>query len=47
MGNFVEAFLQGQNGGNKGLNCGIPAINQAINGIQRKTIAGFAAPPKV
>lgn len=47
MGNFIEAFLQGQRGMNKGLNCGIPAINQAINGIQRKNIVGFAAPPKV
>lgn len=45
--NFKIAFQRGKEGRNKGLNTGIPVVNQAINGIQQGNIYGLAAPPKV
>jgi len=44
--NFVKTFLDGKAGKNMGLPTGIPALDQAINGIQRKTSIGIAAAPK-
>lgn len=45
--NFVEVFKQGKEGKNFGLTTGIPQLDQAINGIQKKTSIGVAASPKV
>lgn len=45
--NFVKAFKQGKEGRNFGLTTGIPQLDQAINGIQRKTTISVAAAPKV
>ena len=45
--NFVKAFKQGKEGKNFGLTTGLPQLDQAINGIQRKTTISVAAAPKV
>lgn len=45
--NFVEVFKQGKRGMNMGLSTGIPQLDQAINGIQRKYTYSIAASPKV
>lgn len=45
--NFVKAFKQGKEGRNFGLTTGIPQLDQAINGVQRKTTISVAAAPKV
>lgn len=47
MSNFVETFKAGKLGKNFGLPTGIPALDEAINGIQRKHSYGLAAAPKV
>lgn len=47
MSNFVETFKQGLAGLNFGLSTGIPALDEAINGLQRKTSIGLVAAPKV
>lgn len=46
--NFVEEFMKGQSGGNKGipLGKGFEAISKAINGIQKARIYAFAGGPK-
>lgn len=45
--NFIETYKLGKEGRNFGLDTGIPALNKAINGLQRKLSIGLAAPPKV
>ena len=45
--NFVSAFKQGKEGQNFGLTTGLPALDRAINGLQRKMSIGLAAAPKV
>lgn len=47
--NFIEEFLKGQKGGNKGLFMGegLNRISKAINGIQRGKLFGIAAAAKV
>lgn len=45
--NFVETFIKGKTGINKGLTTGILQIDKSIDGIQKKSIYGVAAPPKV
>jgi hypothetical protein len=45
--NFIDTFIQGQTGFNQGLDMGIPSLNRAINGLQRKSTIGIAAAPKV
>ncbi len=47
MSNFKTTFLRGKNGENFGLSTGIPALNRAINGLQKKCSIGIAAAPKV
>lgn len=47
MSNFITAFKKGQRGENKGLNMGIPGLNRATNGINRKRIYTIASAPKV
>lgn len=47
MGNFIDTFKQGKAGLNKGLTTGIPSLDKAINGIQKKSTVGIAAAPKV
>lgn len=47
MSNFIETFKQGKSGKNFGLSTGIPALDKAINGIQRKATIGIASAPKV
>lgn len=47
MSNFVEAFSDGKKGLNLGLTTGIPALDYAINGIQKKNLYGLAAAQKV
>lgn len=44
--NFVKAFKDGKAGFNKGQTTGIPALDRAINGIQKKTSIGICAAPK-
>lgn len=44
--NFIETFKAGQLGRNFGLSTGIPALDRAINGIQKATSIGLVAPPK-
>lgn len=46
MGNFIETYKQGKAGRSSGLTTGIPALDLAINGIQKKTSIGVAAAPK-
>ena len=49
MSNFIEEFIKGKKGGNKGISLG-PGLNnitKAINGIQRGMMYGIAAAPKV
>lgn len=45
--NFVSTFQQGKEGKNFGLSTGLPGLDQAINGLQRKTTISIAAAPKV
>lgn len=45
--NFVEVFKQGKEGKNSGLTTGLPQLDQAIYGIQRKSTYSIAASPKV
>jgi hypothetical protein len=45
--NFKHAFSQGKQGRNFGLPTGFPPLDRAIDGIQRKSIYGIAAAPKV
>lgn len=45
--NFVEAFVKGQSGTNVGLPTGLPSLDNAINGLQQKTMIGLASPPKI
>lgn len=47
MSNFIETYKQGKLGKNFGLDTGLPALNRAINGLQKKTSIGLAAAPKV
>ena len=47
MSNFIETYKQGKLGKNFGLDMGLPALNRAINGLQKKTSIGLAAAPKV
>lgn len=47
MPNFVVEFKSGQEGNNQGLPTGIPPLDTAINGLQKKTTIGLAAAPKV
>ena len=49
MSNFIEEFIKGKKGGNKGipLGPGLNNITKAINGIQRGMMYGIAAAPKV
>jgi hypothetical protein len=47
MSNFIETYKKGKEGKNFGLDTGIPALNKAINGLQKKTSIGLAAAPKV
>lgn len=44
--NFIEAFKKGQIGKNFGLPTGLPKLDRAIGGIQKKAIYGIAASPK-
>jgi hypothetical protein len=44
--NFIETFKKGKLGKNIGLNTGLSNLNKAINGLQKRTIIGVAAPPK-
>jgi len=46
--NLKEAFLQGQQGANKGLSMGkgLPNVNKAVNGVQRQRFYGVAGSPK-
>jgi hypothetical protein len=45
--NFKNTFAQGQQGNNKGLPTGLKALDRAIDGVQKKSIYGVAAGPKV
>jgi hypothetical protein len=47
MSNFVVQFYKGKEGRNVGLSTGIPPLDKAINGIQKKQIIGLAAAEKV
>ena len=44
--NFKEAFLQGQEGNNFGLDTGLVNINQFMGGVQRKSTYTIAGAPK-
>lgn len=46
MSNFPQTFLEGKAGRNFGRDTGIPNLNRAINGIQKKNTYGIAAAPK-
>lgn len=46
MANFKTVFLAGKEGKNVGLTTGIPTLDRAINGLQKKTSIGLAAAPK-
>jgi len=46
MDSFLKEFEDGLQGKNLGLPVGIPSLDDAINGLQRKQIIGLAAPPK-
>ncbi len=45
--NFVEVFKKGKGGGNIGLPTGLPELDRAIDGIQKKAIYSIGAAPKV
>lgn len=45
--NFIEVFKEGKAGKNRGLSTGLPNLDRAIRGIQRKQSIGLAAAPKV
>ena len=45
--NFIETYKQGKEGKNFGWSTGLPTLDQAINGVQRKTTISVAAAPKV
>lgn len=45
--NFIDAFNEGQEGNNVGLNMGIPNLNRAVGGLQKKRKWAIAAGPKV
>lgn len=45
--NFKTEFLEGKKGRNIGLTTGIPQLDKAINGIQKKHTYSIAAAPKV
>lgn len=45
--NFINAFNEGQEGNNVGLNMGIEALNRAVAGLQKKRQWAVAAGPKV
>jgi replicative DNA helicase len=45
--NFKTAFQRGQQGKAVGLPMGIPELEAALNGIQKSSIYGIAAAPKV
>ena len=45
--NFAQHFTEGLQGRNVGLSTGIPPLDKATGGIQRKSIIGIAASPKV
>lgn len=47
MSNFVETFKAGKEGLNLGLTTGIPALDVAMNGIQKASNYGVAAAQKV
>jgi hypothetical protein len=47
MSNFISAFLNGKEGRNIGLSTGLSLLDKAINGIQKRSIIGIAAAPKV
>ena len=47
MSNFVSTFKAGQEGRNFGITTGIPALDEAINGLQRGVSIGLAAAEKV
>jgi hypothetical protein len=44
--NFIETFKKGKAGKNLGLSTGIPQLDEAIGGLQKKTSIGLAAAPK-
>lgn len=45
--NFIEAFKKGQQGKNAGLSTGLSKLDIAIGGVQKQSIYGIAASPKV
>lgn len=45
--NFIDAFNEGQQGNNVGLNIGIESLNRAVGGLQKKRKWAIAAGPKV
>lgn len=45
--NFVAAYQHGQKGKNQGLTTGIRDLDRAVDGVQRRSIYGLAASPKV
>lgn len=49
MSNFIQEYLKGQRGGNKGLPMGpgLEHVSKAINGVQKGMMIGVAASPKV
>lgn len=47
MSNFKSAYENGRLGKNIGLPTGLDVLDIAINGLQRRTVIGVAAPPKV
>lgn len=47
MANFISEFKSGKLGKNIGLSTGLSVLDKAINGIQRRSVIGIAAPPKV
>lgn len=47
MSNFITQYTAGKLGKNVGLPTGLDILDVAINGLQRRTIIGVAAPPKV
>lgn len=47
MNHLLTEFERGLEGRNTGLDTGIPPLNKAIDGIQRKSMYGLASSPKV
>jgi hypothetical protein len=45
--NFIETFKAGQEGKNFGLPTGLKSLDYAIDGVQRKSMYGICAAPKV